>query len=765
MRPFLVLALMTGGFLFATAQAAHAANPALTVRDVTVAENVGSRRAVVTLRLDRAASRRTPVRWATGNGTAKAGKDYVAASGTAVFTAGQRVRTISIALRNDGLDEAAERLWVTFASTRARVPDRMAAVRITDDDPVPTVRAGAVRVVEGGPGTQRSAVVPLRLSRASGRSVRVTWAVAHDTARAGIDVRGAGTATIPAGKVVVNVTAKVIGDAVAEGDEVASVTLSKPINARIGTRGRVAIDDDDDPATSTDLQVQLAASRAVSKTFSAVADDGATLLGGTLQTTAPDGTLYRLTVPDGALLAATTITMTPWLDVEGISVSGGRLAGVDLKPSGTEFLLPALLEIIPPAAAGKAIETASFSYAGNGKQAHRFPLNRDMTKLAMDVLHFSGVGTYFGDNISIPVEPAPPSDPAQSLAAEIQHILGEERARQLRGEEPNPEVWKQIEALMGSFYTHVVFPLLAGIRSDCDLAKANNATVLGWVRQVQLLFGDTALAAEQANALDAVGDGAENCLAEAIKPCVDKSDAKQMTDIFARWRIVLLLGRTVPDPDPLDPSRECKDLLVGTITVTYDKVLQVNGFRTEESYTLTLTPRLHDKGTGYLYDDGRGGWSLTGGQTLYDQRSGAVCTTKHEYVYGGSGTNYEGAHHPQLDSQIDQGRGKIELEGFHRSFDFSTPPTVRAEVVGTSNRTFYQAENGACTSRKDDAAKWLSLPTCPLPSGGVVGGIATDSTKGRGVSFACTKNIDNSADGDIDTVKVQVNGSLWPVRG
>lgn len=56
--------------------------------------------------------------------------------------------------------------------------------------------------------------------------------------------------------------------------------------------------------------------------------------GGSVSLTGPDGTTYRLTLPDGALLSPETITLTAIDAVDGLPLSGGLLAGVAIEPDG-----------------------------------------------------------------------------------------------------------------------------------------------------------------------------------------------------------------------------------------------------------------------------------------------------------------------------------------------------------------------------------------------------------------------------------------------
>ena len=740
---------------------AQAGEPLVSAAPVSVAENVASGKAIVTLKLDQPATQRIDVAWSTVNGTAVAGADYTAASGTAAFLVGQRTKTVPVVLRNDVLDEAAERFRVRLSSDDAALSTTSVAVTINDDDAMPTVAAGRLTTAEGARGTTKKVSVPVTLSRRSGRDVKVTWQVATATAVAGVDAKGGpALITIPAGQLSVTVPVVVVGDNVAEGDEAAVVKLMSPVNTTVARHGRVTITDDDDPATSTDLQVQLATAKARTRTFATLADDKHTILGGSMTTTGPDGTAYTLTIPHGALAEPTTITMTPWQDVEGISAAGGTMLGVDLKPNGLTLLDGARLRIVPPSGNPRSVE--SFAYAGAGRGAHRYPLDPDPTRFGIEVYHFSGYGGMAGNEVTTPVPPADPTGAQQKLASEIAKILAAERERALDGLDPSDDWGSKIETLMKNFYDAQVGPRLKGIREDCAQAKRYNAFVLGWARQAALLFkgGEGALAAEQQAVLQSVATGSSNCLEKAMQPCVDKNNATQMKEIMYWWRHSSLMGAPTPDPPPLDPSREC-GLLTGTIAIRYQKVFQANGFRTEEDYTVTLTPFLKDHG-GYWLDNGHGTWSMTGGSTRYDQRPDAPCGTMYEYVYSGNGMMYAGSHPQSLDPETEPGLGKVELEGFYRQYDFGTTPQMRVEVVPTNTATSYYSTSEGCDSNTQDR-HWLQhVPGCDIPTIDLVGTVVTDPVKGKGVRFTCSNSLDNSAGDTIDTQQVDITGTLWP---
>ena len=72
----------------------------------------------------------------TRGGTAKAPGDFAARSGKLRFAAGQKMRSIAVAVRGDRRDEAAERLTVQLVNPGgARIADGSAVGTIRDNDP------------------------------------------------------------------------------------------------------------------------------------------------------------------------------------------------------------------------------------------------------------------------------------------------------------------------------------------------------------------------------------------------------------------------------------------------------------------------------------------------------------------------------------------------------------------------------------------------------------------------------------------------------
>ena len=112
--------------------------PVVSVLPATIGEgNSGIRKLFFTVVLSTASAQTVSVRWATSNGTAAAGRDYYAASGTVVFSPGQRAATVGVWVIGDRTAEADETFFVTLFSPAQAVlsatAGRAAGTIVNDD--------------------------------------------------------------------------------------------------------------------------------------------------------------------------------------------------------------------------------------------------------------------------------------------------------------------------------------------------------------------------------------------------------------------------------------------------------------------------------------------------------------------------------------------------------------------------------------------------------------------------------------------------------
>ena len=229
-------------------------SPALSIGDVSVAENVSAGKAVFTVSLSPASGKQVTVRYATSNGTAAAGSDYTSASGTLTFSAGDTSETVEVSVTNDSTDEADETFTVTLSSAaNASISDSTATGTITNDDN-PSLSVGDVSVAENVTGG--NATVTVSINRATNEEVTVEYATSNGTATAGSDYTSAsGTLTFTSGQSSAEMfTVGITSDTTDEADETFTVTLSEvsdsaTINDGIGV---VTITNDDNPSLSVE---------------------------------------------------------------------------------------------------------------------------------------------------------------------------------------------------------------------------------------------------------------------------------------------------------------------------------------------------------------------------------------------------------------------------------------------------------------------------------------------------------------------------------
>ena len=108
----------------------------VSIEGVTLSErNSGTTGAKFTARLSAASGRTVTVNFATQDGTASAGSDYTALSGSLTFAPGQTSLTVAIGVRGDTLAESNETFEVTLSNSQnANIGTATATGTITNDD-------------------------------------------------------------------------------------------------------------------------------------------------------------------------------------------------------------------------------------------------------------------------------------------------------------------------------------------------------------------------------------------------------------------------------------------------------------------------------------------------------------------------------------------------------------------------------------------------------------------------------------------------------
>ena len=115
--------------------------PAVSIADLTVAEGDGEHsHFMFTVTLDKASDETVTVQYSTSDGTAIAGVDYTATTGTVTFAPGVTTQLVHVDVIGDAAAESNETFTVTLSSpVGATLADGSAIGTITDDDTVTTV--------------------------------------------------------------------------------------------------------------------------------------------------------------------------------------------------------------------------------------------------------------------------------------------------------------------------------------------------------------------------------------------------------------------------------------------------------------------------------------------------------------------------------------------------------------------------------------------------------------------------------------------------
>ena len=204
------------------------------------------------------------VSYGTANGTATAGTDYTAKSGTLTFTpVNHASKTFTVQTADDTINEdAGETFTVSISNPTGggatpRLGARSVTTTISENNDAPTditlsIAGPAVSVAEG-----EDATFSVTLSKGVSKAVTVQWSapLATDSAVAADLGSTSGTVTFPAGSTANstrNITIRVTDDLLSEREESFTVTLgtvSGEVSVKSGSESAAATISESDPIT------------------------------------------------------------------------------------------------------------------------------------------------------------------------------------------------------------------------------------------------------------------------------------------------------------------------------------------------------------------------------------------------------------------------------------------------------------------------------------------------------------------------------------
>jgi serralysin len=222
-------------------------SPSISVRNALLVEgNSGTTQATFVVALSGSTSQSVSFSFATSNGTATAGSDYIAKSGALTFAPGEVEKPVVVLVNGDTVDEAQETFFLDISNVQNATVSSSRGTGFINDDDGPTISINDVSVTEGNSGT-KAATLTLTLSGPSVEAIAVRAITTPGTATASSDYNSINLVVIfQPGTVTRTFDVEIIGDTNPESNETFFVNLSDSFATTIADgEGVCTIVDDD----------------------------------------------------------------------------------------------------------------------------------------------------------------------------------------------------------------------------------------------------------------------------------------------------------------------------------------------------------------------------------------------------------------------------------------------------------------------------------------------------------------------------------------
>ena len=218
----------------------------------SVGENGGQ--VVITVSRINGSDGAVSVDFATANGSATAGSDYVATNGTLTFASGETSKTFAITIIDDSIFENSETVNLSLSNATGGatlgIPNS-AVLTINDDDVQP--QPGQIQLSSANySAAENEGLIVVTVNRVGGSdgAVSVNYATTNGSATAGSDYTStSGVLTFASGETSKTISVPIFDDSVYEGPETLQLTLSGPGGgATLGTPSSATLTiEDNDP--------------------------------------------------------------------------------------------------------------------------------------------------------------------------------------------------------------------------------------------------------------------------------------------------------------------------------------------------------------------------------------------------------------------------------------------------------------------------------------------------------------------------------------
>ncbi|MCB0163799.1 MAG: right-handed parallel beta-helix repeat-containing protein [Anaerolineae bacterium] len=203
----------------------------------TVDETAGT--ATITVTLSAVAGITATVDYETTDNTATSPADYTAISDTLTFSPGVTQTTFAVTIIDDPLVEGSETLTLTLSNpvsaTLATAGNNPATLTIVETETLPEVGFASATYEVDEDVASGQAIITVTLSSAPGLTATVVYSTTDGTATSPADYDATtGVLTFTPGVTVATFPVPINDDALSEGDESLTLSLSSPVSATLG---------------------------------------------------------------------------------------------------------------------------------------------------------------------------------------------------------------------------------------------------------------------------------------------------------------------------------------------------------------------------------------------------------------------------------------------------------------------------------------------------------------------------------------------------
>ncbi len=228
-----VLAIAMSSLAMLAPSASADSAPQVTINDVTALRpSSGTANFTFTITLEYPSLNPVNVNYYTSDGSARSTFDYQYTAGVVTFAPGQVTKTVSVKVNGTTLHTGDRYFYLNINNPiNAVVVHSYGVGFIQDNTSNPYVNISDATVVQGD-GVANTAAFTVSLTSASANPVRVKYATADGSARAGFEYTPvSGTVTIPAASTTATVNVPVLATSTYATSRYFNVNISNPVNA------------------------------------------------------------------------------------------------------------------------------------------------------------------------------------------------------------------------------------------------------------------------------------------------------------------------------------------------------------------------------------------------------------------------------------------------------------------------------------------------------------------------------------------------------